>query len=626
MAKSTAAVLKRAIRSVEARLDQSAVSDRELIHRFAQENDQAAFAALVRRYSSMVLGVCRRVLPNVHDAEDACQATFLVLSRKAAGGKWRPSVANWLYTTARRIAANARRAAERRARREGKAAVPELVQPVDQMTGQELLAALDEELGKLSARYREPLVLCYLEGLTRDEVASRLGIPASTVKIQLERGRKKLGEALTRRGCGLGAGLLALAVTSPAGAASPRLIEAVVAAVSGSPSTAVAALAKGVSMNALMNRAMSIVLALVTVGLFGIGMAAVRLPAEGFSKRGALSARQAAVLPKENRPDEANNEMSVSGRVLGPDGKPVAGAELLLVGGKKSVEKLGVSDKQGSFTVSVPKAERWVVLLARAAVAGVDLIDVVKLNKGEKLELRLVKDHVIRGRLIDTEGKPVRGATISVKSVYAYQDDSLDSFIAMWKKRHPMSGIPSGVKGFWDKSVIPATTTDKDGRFTIAGAGIERLVQLHVRGQGIADAEYWVVNRPDFDPAALNKIARENNATMAFGLENPWLLWGPKMSIVAEAEKPIRGIVIDRESGKPRVGVRVRLSRNGGDLVPLMLEATTDEQGRYEIHGGRKSAKGYMVEVYADPVAGYMPCQARSPDTPGTLQSTLKSS
>src|SRR5205823_7024067 len=133
-------------------------------------------------------------------------------------GRWQPSIANWLYSTARKVARNARVAAQRRAQREGRAAVPEAVLPVDRITGRELLAALDEELDRLPPRYREPLVLCYLEGLTRDEVATRLGVPAGTVKIQLERGRKKLGDALVRRGCALGAGLLALAVTSSVGA------------------------------------------------------------------------------------------------------------------------------------------------------------------------------------------------------------------------------------------------------------------------------------------------------------------------------------------------------------------------------------------------------------------------
>src|SRR5258705_117668 len=83
--------------------------------------------------------------------------------------------------------------------------VPAAVQPVDQMTGRELLATLDEELDKLPPRYREPLLLCYLEGLTRDEAANRLHIPAATLKTRLERGRKRLGDALTRRGCVLGA-------------------------------------------------------------------------------------------------------------------------------------------------------------------------------------------------------------------------------------------------------------------------------------------------------------------------------------------------------------------------------------------------------------------------------------
>ncbi len=281
MAKGTAAALKQAIRSVEARINRSAISDRELILRFAQENDQTAFATLVRRYSGMVFSVCRRTLPNVQDAEDACQATFLVLMRKAAAGQWRQSLANWLYTTARKIAANARLAAQRRARREGKAAVPEAVHPADQITGRELLAALYEELDKLSARYRDPLVLCYLEGLSREEVATRLGIPAATVKKQLERGRKKLGDALIRRGCDVGAGLLAVAVVaSTAGAAPPRLIETVLASASVSPPAAVTALAKGVIMNALVSKTIPFVLALVTAGMLGIGMAAMKLPAD----------------------------------------------------------------------------------------------------------------------------------------------------------------------------------------------------------------------------------------------------------------------------------------------------------------------------------------------------------
>src|SRR5436305_7882534 len=128
-------------------------TDGELLRRFADVGDQAAFAAVFDRHAGMVLGVCRRALSDPRDAEDACQATFLVLARKARAGRWRASVANWLHATARKVARNARVAAERRARREAAAAVPEAVPAVDRMTARELIEALDEELARLPARY-----------------------------------------------------------------------------------------------------------------------------------------------------------------------------------------------------------------------------------------------------------------------------------------------------------------------------------------------------------------------------------------------------------------------------------------------------------------------------------------
>ena len=254
MAERTATVVSLVARAVTAAdAGASALTDRDLLHRFADSGDESAFAALVERHARMVLGVCRRLLPTLQDAEDACQATFLVLARKARGGRWQPSAANWLYATARHVAAKARRSVERRARREGRAAIPEAVAP-DDASGRELLAILDEELGKLPARYREPLVLCYLEGLAREEAAARLGVPQGTVKTRLERGRRRLEVALTKRGVGVGLGLLALAVATPAGAASPRLVETVLAAVTGPAPAAVVALAGGKGMNALLRK------------------------------------------------------------------------------------------------------------------------------------------------------------------------------------------------------------------------------------------------------------------------------------------------------------------------------------------------------------------------------------
>ena len=331
-------------------------TDRELLHRFAEQADQEAFEALVRRHTGLVLSVCRRALSNDQDAEDACQATFLILARKARSGRWQPSIANWLFATARKVARDQRRAAGRRARREGRAAVPESAVPVDQMTGRELLEVIDDELDRLPLIYREPLLLYYQAELARDEIASRLGVPAGTVKIRLERGRKRLGDALTKRGVMLSAGLLTLMATSPAGASSPRFVKAVVAAATGSPRPAVAELAEGIAVNGFLKQIGFIVLAVVvTVGLgywlgSGVPTAAGPLPEKGPPAKSA---------PAKEAPEAGT--IAYSGRVLGPDGKPIIGAKLLVThaGGyfnrPEPSPEYGASGPDGRFAFNVPK-------------------------------------------------------------------------------------------------------------------------------------------------------------------------------------------------------------------------------------------------------------------------------
>jgi RNA polymerase sigma factor (sigma-70 family) len=342
MARAPTAVLLQVMRSA-AHAGLSGVSDGDLLLRFAAANDQAAFAALVRRHGGMVLGVCRRLLLNLQDAEDACQATFLILARKARShNRWQASLANWLYATARKVSRNAQVAAQRRARREARAAVPEAVQAVDWMSGRELLAALDEELDRLPARYREPLVLCYMEGLTRDEAAVRLGVPAGTIKIQLERGRKRLGAALMGRGCALEAGLLTLAATSPAGASPPRMLEAVLAAVAGSPRAAVAALASGVAVQAALKKSMTAVLTILGVGALSFGAWSLRPAAATPPDNRAMPAKVDTPQPSAEQ-QAAQPLVKLSGRVLDPEGKPLSGARLLLVGKAAKPVDLGTS-------------------------------------------------------------------------------------------------------------------------------------------------------------------------------------------------------------------------------------------------------------------------------------------
>jgi RNA polymerase sigma factor (sigma-70 family) len=178
------------------------------------EEAEAAFAALVDRHGPLVMQVCRRILGDRHDAEDAAQATFLVLARQARAIRRGDSVASWLYGTASRVAGRARRdAARRRAReRRGAEAVMAVrrIEP-DERGGTDAWPELYEELGRLPDRFRLPVLLCHLEGLSYEQAAQRLGCPVRTVQSRLSRAREKLRARLIRRGLGPDPAALSLA-------------------------------------------------------------------------------------------------------------------------------------------------------------------------------------------------------------------------------------------------------------------------------------------------------------------------------------------------------------------------------------------------------------------------------
>ncbi len=182
------------------------LGDDELLGRFLaghrDEAAEAAFAARVDRHGPMVLGVCRRVLGDRHEAEDAFQATFLVLARKAGAIARREQLANWLHGVASRTALDARARSDRRRAREQRAFAMSAAEavPDDSAEHGELRAALDEELARLPASYRGAVVLCELDGLSRQAAARRLGIPEGTLSSRLARAKGLLRHRLTRRG------------------------------------------------------------------------------------------------------------------------------------------------------------------------------------------------------------------------------------------------------------------------------------------------------------------------------------------------------------------------------------------------------------------------------------------
>jgi RNA polymerase sigma factor (sigma-70 family) len=205
--------------------DGAGLTDGQLLESFVSQKDEATFAVLVRRHGPMVLGACRRVLGNPHDAEDAFQATFLVLVRKAASIVPREMVANWLYGVANRTALKARTMLARQRGRERQVKEmpePETAEP--DASWRELQTFLDQELRRLPDKYRVAVVLCDLEGQTGKETARQLGWPEGTVSSRLARGRSMLAKRLTRHGLALSGGSLAVALSGKASACVPTSV------------------------------------------------------------------------------------------------------------------------------------------------------------------------------------------------------------------------------------------------------------------------------------------------------------------------------------------------------------------------------------------------------------------
>jgi RNA polymerase sigma factor (sigma-70 family) len=226
------------------RFDADLPTDAHLLAKFVGERDGLAFALLVRRHAGLVYGVCRRVLGNPADADDAFQAVFLVLLRKADTLSVRAGLAEWLHAVAVRVAMKARTAAARRRRRENVAAGRRAEATPPQLP--ESLDWFDRELTALPVRYREPMVLCLVQERSREEAAAALGIPEGTLASRLAYARRWMAERLSRRGVGLPAVLTATAPLA--------LLDSAAALANGAISTPVHRLATGAMFDMLFTK------------------------------------------------------------------------------------------------------------------------------------------------------------------------------------------------------------------------------------------------------------------------------------------------------------------------------------------------------------------------------------
>jgi RNA polymerase sigma factor (sigma-70 family) len=398
------------------------LADSDLLNRFTQHRDEAAFEALVRRHGPMVYGVCRRLLRHDQDAEDAFQATFLVLVRKASALRSPGTVANWLYGVANRTALELRRSGARRRVKE--ANVMARTGPVPDESA-EWREFLDEELARLPDKYRSAVVLCELEGKTRREAAQELGCAEGTVASRLARGRSLLAERLARRGVALSATVLAAAFAGDrATAGVPNVLvsatvraaglvvtgEAVAAVVS----TRVAAATEGVVKTMFLTRlkAATAVLFIVTAALSAAGL---------LFQVGAAEP-PAAQAPAPRDPDRAkapekpgDNVFAVTGKVVDEGGAPAVGVRVRLLAGRAHSGST-TTDAEGKFRFPFPERGDHEKLLVAEDAGGLrqGLARFGKVEDARDLRIPLQPARSATVRVVDAQGRPVGGARLAL--------------------------------------------------------------------------------------------------------------------------------------------------------------------------------------------------------------------
>jgi RNA polymerase sigma factor (sigma-70 family) len=636
------------------------LADAELLARFNAKHDEACFAALMERHGRLVWSACWQVLHHQQDAEDAFQATFLVLARQARSIRQGETVASWLYRVAYRTAMKARTNELNRLAREKAAARPPANNLGSKLDLRELQRLIADELEQLPEKYRLPFVLCCVEGKSKSEAARVLSWKEGTLSGRLALARKQMQARLARRGVLLSAALCALAL-APAGSAAPLsgrllepLLQAALAFAAGNGqvvalSGEVISLARGVIKAMAITQLKSAILLVLAVGALVGGVAflgrpsltdqvdaavpqqletkeTVRLPAE--NPKGEMMRPGPAAGKKDPAAAVASGEQAVvTGRVLDSEGKPLPHAHVALVadinlaellgpmigGGGPTLEAdvlgLGQADQEGRYQVRVPRKRlqqaHMVEVIASAPGHGLGRQTVKTRPKLADTELRLAREEVLKGRLIDLDGLPAAGVKVSVvrlgKLTYPasrqhtmnadtlepspifYQDfprpgSTMKKNAAAAAPAVQFSAPPAQVS-FWPQPAV----TDPQGRFTLRG-----LAKGQVLGVQIRDDRYAAVNL-DLEPPAGGDMA-----VLAVG--PPHILEGTVHDAVTGKPLPRARIHVDSfadyfgglgVAGDPADDKGRRFASNYYVSMGPQINRSdfqTDDEGRYHIN------------------------------------------
>ena len=606
--------------------------DEQLLRRFADAGDELAFRALVARYGPMVLTVCRGVLRDKIDAEDAFQATFLVLVRRARSIQDESALGAWLHRVAVRVAVEANRASARRRGAERRAAEEKTMNLRPELGRDGCPSPLHEELDRLPGRYRLPIVLYYLQGQTHEQVAAQLSLSVGTLRRRLDRGRELLRARLSRRGVGWAGCTTALLVGRSAEATVPQsLVDATIraatgvaasrAVAAGACSATAAALTEGVLRAMFLTRLKLAAAAVAIVATAGAAAAVVVAGSGGADEPPQMKKDSTAVRPTPREapriaPAGAGESIRFRGQVLGPDNQPVVGAKLSL--GDLKRERAGeptvwsTTDASGRFDFSVAKTQyegpepdvmwRSVPIVASAEGYGPDWRDSSTVKPGAGVTLRLVKDDVpIEGRVLDLEGRPVVGAKVTVAGLSAPAGNDLEPYLKLVREDPVEASNYNFEKGLGAVAQIPgqvgSVTTGADGRFRIGGLGRDRVVSLDIEGPDIQSARVTVMTR------ASGPVVTEP------GKNHTVRILGARSDHLIPPGRTVTGVIRDKVTGKPIADVSV-----GGQGTNS--RATTGPDGQFSISGFPKGKQYGLLALPRDGAPYFVTC-VNLPDTAG---------
>ena len=311
------------------------------------------------------------------------------------------------------------------------------------------------------------------------------------------------------------------------------------------------------------------------------------------------------------------SEKIVRGRVLLPGGKPAAGADLYWPHAgspppraAREIEytKRGVTDAEGWFQIAfsaddLPASGLALYLVAHKPGFGIDWLKVESGEVPAEITLQLVEDRPIRGRVTDTEGRPIAGARLAVNNMWESHDGNLDAFLDAWHLSSRESWRRLDHRLHSPLDAIISTVSDRDGRFELSGIGRERVASVEVIAPGYAADQLRVVNREGFDAGKYNDISRATLSTSQREREQYPRLTGPDFDYVAEVELVVRGKVF---TGRDQPRVAGAVVRSFGRGYGQNVEARTDERGRYELHGLPRN-RNSLLSVAPLPSSGLIP-------------------